>query len=265
MADAATDDLPEIVSLTIDGPPMGKARARRGAQGHFYTPNETAQYQSKVGWLTRAAMKGKPRNDVDLLGVRVVFYSDAATGDVDNYVKALLDGCNTIVWRDDVQVVDLHARLHRKAERPRTEFTVYVVEARARNCQNCGKELTFKQVRGGQSYCSARCYDATQRQSTYRSCPGCGGPVYRSPSKSGEEAYCTPECRMRRGACRVCGKPTESRDRAFCGPECSDRWHRERESANPTAMVGTCDICGGKCSRYAKRCRACFIVTKRSA
>lgn len=31
-------------------------------------------------------------------------------GDIDNYVKALFDGCNELVWRDDTQVTGLHAQ-----------------------------------------------------------------------------------------------------------------------------------------------------------
>ena len=28
-------------------------------------------------------------------------------GDIDNYLKALFDGCNELVWRDDVQIAEL--------------------------------------------------------------------------------------------------------------------------------------------------------------
>jgi len=30
-------------------------------------------------------------------------------GDIDNYLKALFDGCNELVWRDDVQIVEVKA------------------------------------------------------------------------------------------------------------------------------------------------------------
>jgi Holliday junction resolvase RusA-like endonuclease len=30
-------------------------------------------------------------------------------GDIDNYLKALFDGCNELVWRDDVQIAEVEA------------------------------------------------------------------------------------------------------------------------------------------------------------
>lgn len=259
-------DLPVLLAFAIDGQPVGKARARAGANGKFYTPRTTAEYQNRIGWLARQAMQGQPRNDLDWLAVVAEFHTPAFTGDVDNFVKALFDGFNKVVWRDDQQVIELHARLIRRSEKPRTEVAIYIAEARARSCATCGKNLLLRQVNAGQTYCSKACYDTGQRKSTYRACFGCGGPVYRSPSGDGEQVFCSQECRRaRRGRCRVCGEQVDgppASGKRFCGIGCSERWHRERESANPAAMVGTCTTCDGPCSRRAKECRGCFLVRR---
>lgn len=43
--------------------------------------------------------------------------------DVDNYVKAIKDACNKVIWNDDSQVVDLHISKYYSAT-PRVEISV---------------------------------------------------------------------------------------------------------------------------------------------
>lgn len=45
------------------------------------------------------------------------------TGDIDNYIKAVLDALNEIVWADDRQIVEIHAYKHKSA-RERVEIEV---------------------------------------------------------------------------------------------------------------------------------------------
>ncbi|MCM3598678.1 RusA family crossover junction endodeoxyribonuclease [Metabacillus idriensis] len=47
--------------------------------------------------------------------------------DVDNYVKAVKDACNKVLWHDDSQVVGLHISKY-YSENPRIEITVESLE-----------------------------------------------------------------------------------------------------------------------------------------
>lgn len=256
-------------TLVIPLAPVTKARARVGKGGRVYTPAATRNYEADVGLYARRFF-AEP-NQSDDLGVEVTFYlASRQRRDIDNLVKALFDGLNGVAWRDDAQVTDLRARLVRDGSDPRTELRIYVTENRSRKCERCRKALTLTQVNGRQRFCSKACYDTDQRQGVYRACSTCGGAVYRQNDKAGaRRVYCSEECKAApRGACRVCGTQLNappSAKRATCSPKCSDAYHRARESANPSALKGTCAECDAPCSRRAKRCRACFQASSRRA
>ena len=114
------------LSFTIPGPPCAKGRPRFTKTGRAYTPGKTRTYEELVRWHARVAMKGRE----PFLGpcsVSVVAYlpipqswpitkrGRAMRGemlptvkpDADNLLKAILDPCNLIVWKDDAQAVDI--------------------------------------------------------------------------------------------------------------------------------------------------------------
>ena len=101
-----------LVVMTIPGKPMPKERPRHGANGNVYTPRDTAEYAATIGWVARAAMRGRKPSLARLAVVIDLYGPGVASGDVDNYAKAILDGSNRILWRDDKQVDDLHVRRH---------------------------------------------------------------------------------------------------------------------------------------------------------
>lgn len=127
------------VIFTVPGVPVGKGRARVatiGGRARLYTPAKTASYEGLIAHEARIAMGGQP---LMLGGVEVVL--DIAvpvpaswskkkqraalagevrpTGkpDIDNTCKAIFDGINQVVWKDDSQVVAVTAR-KRYAETP---------------------------------------------------------------------------------------------------------------------------------------------------
>ena len=150
---------------------MGGRRVKTKA-AHGYTPQNLKEYEDKIGWLLRQARV--ERNDVDDLGVHAVFYVRGVKLDVDNLVKALLDGCNHVAWRDDQQVTRLTAEAVRGSDEPHIDLVVYVTGRRARDCENCGKPLTASQIAGGRMFCSKGCYDRDQRRGTNRPCAASG-------------------------------------------------------------------------------------------
>ena len=120
-----------MISFTIPGEPVAKGRARsfiRAGHVAHYTPEKTARYENLVKLAAQQAMlKAPPIDGPVSLTVRAFMgiapswsqkkQRAAALGevmptkrpDLDNIVKAIKDGCNGVVWRDDSQVVDLTA------------------------------------------------------------------------------------------------------------------------------------------------------------
>ena len=114
------------VSFSIPGPPQGKARARTGRGNHHYTPGKTVAYEQEIALGARLAMRGRPPIEGPVsLSFRAVFQIPASASkakrkamidglilpvkvpDLDNIMKAIGDGANGIVFRDDCQIVRL--------------------------------------------------------------------------------------------------------------------------------------------------------------
>lgn len=117
------------LSFTVPGAPYGKGRPRVGrVQGRprLFTPDKTLAYESLIAAVAHAAMAGRPLYDGPVSATLLIRcavpaswskrkQADALAGlirpttkpDVDNVEKAVFDGMNGVVWRDDVQVVDV--------------------------------------------------------------------------------------------------------------------------------------------------------------
>lgn len=120
------------VKILVPGIPQGKGRARAfirrggrgaGTTGH-YTPEKTRSYEGVIAAMAQAAMAGRALLTAPLL-IEVIAVmpvppswpawkrAAALRGevlpttkpDLDNIEKALKDGFNQVVWRDDAQVV----------------------------------------------------------------------------------------------------------------------------------------------------------------
>lgn len=125
------------IFIRIDGSPVPKGRPRfsrrETPQGKPYskahTPARSRSYEQQVSWQARAAMGARePLEGALVVKIDAVLripaswpkwkqeaaethgLAPAVTPDLDNLVKAALDGCNKIVWLDDAQIVELHAR-----------------------------------------------------------------------------------------------------------------------------------------------------------
>lgn len=118
-----------MVTIFIPGAPVAKARARLARQKGFvraYTPAKTARYEEVVRSYALAAFAGQGPI-LGPVGMLVAVYltvpsswsrknREAALAgdimpvvrpDIDNYVKAVLDGMNGVAFLDDAQVVTL--------------------------------------------------------------------------------------------------------------------------------------------------------------
>ena len=116
------------VIFSVYGEVVPKGRPRFTRQGRTYTPKKTHDYESEVASMAKSAMGSsdpletpvavyvyvnmpvpqsysKKRTEACLSG------SERPTKkpDLDNAIKSVLDGMNGIVYKDDSQIVSLHA------------------------------------------------------------------------------------------------------------------------------------------------------------
>jgi Holliday junction resolvase RusA-like endonuclease len=121
-----------VIAFCVPGEPQGKGRPRAttiNGMARLYTPKKTASYEGLVAHAAQQAMRGavpfdRPcRIELDVLCTVPASWSakkraQALAGairptkkpDADNVLKAVCDGMNGVVWRDDVQVVEWSGR-----------------------------------------------------------------------------------------------------------------------------------------------------------
>ena len=114
----------DSITITVAGPPVAKGRARVLKSGHSYTPAKTRKYEAHIRMAAQVAMKGRPPLEgalriyvVAVVPIPVSFskvkrqralngiVAPTKRPDGDNFLKAAMDGCTGIVWRDDAQIV----------------------------------------------------------------------------------------------------------------------------------------------------------------
>jgi Holliday junction resolvase RusA-like endonuclease len=117
------------VSFIVPGEAVGKGRPRVstiGGHARMFTPKKTANYETLIAMAAQQAMNGRDLILGPVLVEMKIFVSVAASWskkktaealqglvmptkkpDADNVLKAICDGINGIVFKDDVQVVNV--------------------------------------------------------------------------------------------------------------------------------------------------------------
>ena len=140
-----------MIEIFVPGPPQGKGRARsarlpNGKTIH-YTPEKTRTYEGIIASLAMDAMGGKPPlgGAVRLslvIGMPIPaswpawkremaaegLVAPTTKPDADNVEKAVKDGLNGIVWRDDCQVVSV-TKVKCYSRTPRVEVVTAPMDA----------------------------------------------------------------------------------------------------------------------------------------
>ena len=132
------------ITFTVVGIPIAKGRPKFWSRGNCrgtYTPPKTREYEKKV---REQALPHRPNKPIEApIALFLKFYmpipkstpkkylEDMLSGkirptknpDTDNLIKNLTDPLNTIFWKDDSQVVSLHAEKF-YGDTPRTEVLI---------------------------------------------------------------------------------------------------------------------------------------------
>ncbi|MGP5352509.1 RusA family crossover junction endodeoxyribonuclease [Pseudomonas helleri] len=117
------------VSFVVPGEPQGKGRPRVGSvagQARMFTPAKTLAYEGVIAFAAQQAMDGRALITGPVLlemhmlhPIRDSWSKKKKAGalageiaptikcDADNCLKAVCDALNGIVWKDDVQVVNV--------------------------------------------------------------------------------------------------------------------------------------------------------------
>ena len=131
------------IEFTINGECVPKARPRFSKFGHVYTTPKTRAYENIV---KSTAIDNRVPCITTALRVELIIYKSIPKSfskkkrelanegkiypvvkpDIDNYVKAVLDGLNGVLFVDDKQIVDFRAA-KRYSDRPRVEVTAWSV------------------------------------------------------------------------------------------------------------------------------------------
>ncbi len=115
--------------FTIPGKPLPKARPRCGAGGVWYTPRETTGYEEKVALYALSGRADSGRFSGPVSVSLTFLLKTRGKADLDNMIKAVLDGMNGVVYEDDLQVQELRAQVVTGAEEPSTDVVVREWEA----------------------------------------------------------------------------------------------------------------------------------------
>ena len=249
-----------LVATVIPGDPSSKQRPRAAITGggmRIYTPKDTVAAEALIRSAVRIGNRSLVVDEDAAFEVRLSFH--AATmqrRDVDNMVKLVFDACTGVVWKDDAQVLELHARVARSDPEPRTEMVIVSLGSglirQEMPCLVC--QRPFRVYPSGarvRMYCSSACAAIAKRQHPRVACAVCGAPS-RS-SKGTEQPTCSRRCyetvhfaTATCGWCQVEFKCAKSRIQKFCSSECR---RLATNAARRGRLYGKCEVCGGGTSR----------------
>lgn len=213
----------------VDGDPISKARARF-AKGHTYTPKATVEGEARIA----QALAGVEKHEANVAVACIFYRRTLHRVDVDNLLKAVLDGATkAAIWDDDSQVTAILGVLEHDPDAPRTIIAVATHSstmlrglAATLECEVCGTRYKPGGKRRAKArYCSRAC---ATRLAAPVDCEHCGEPFRR---KANNQRFCSHDCRLAR----------------------LQAGHRTR------GPKPTCKHCGKELSRHGyEECRECF-------
>lgn len=97
------------MNIVIPGRPVPAVRMTQSSKFVHKQAQRYLDYKVLVGWVAKNVLKTKVPTSAKA-SVAIQFYiHKGQTPDIDNLIKAILDGLNGIAWQDDKQVVKVIA------------------------------------------------------------------------------------------------------------------------------------------------------------
>lgn len=121
------------ISFAVQGNPIPKQSTRiastAGSKKRFrtYPDPKVCAWQDAISWSAKEAMQGNPPIEEDVAVILLFYRENRYRVDLDNLSKAVLDGMNDIVFKDDKQVVELHLFKRYDKEHPRVQVHVDII------------------------------------------------------------------------------------------------------------------------------------------
>ena len=114
-----------MLEFTVIGKPIPASRPR--FRGHAYKTQKDRDYQRKVAIEAMQTMtKNGLKKPLDKPVGMVLEFTCWMKGDAENLAKNVMDAMNGLVYRDDVQVEDLHIILDRHPQSDAKPYKVGV-------------------------------------------------------------------------------------------------------------------------------------------
>ena len=116
-----------VARFDVDIKAQPQERARVTSRGN-YTPAQTTEFRNALGWLARAAMRGRKPSEARLaLALLAERRSRAHAIDSDNIIKAVGDALQGIVYVNDNQIDEHVMKFRRHAATDRVTIAVYEI------------------------------------------------------------------------------------------------------------------------------------------
>ena len=131
------------VYFIVPGPAKAKERPRVGKGGRIYTPNGTHKYEK----LVRECYGDNKSFEKKFIIMKIIFWFEIpksyskekrqdcaegfirpSRGDIDNYIKSILDGLNKVAYEDDKYIYKIEAEKRYTEYEARTEITIEELE-----------------------------------------------------------------------------------------------------------------------------------------
>ena len=112
------------VFLTLPVPPSAN-RYWRNIRGRMVVSQEAQDYKQLV---RLACAEIVPLRKEFPVGISFTFYRARKSGDLDNRIKVVLDALNGVIYDDDDQVVEIHAKRADDKENPRIVLEAWKVK-----------------------------------------------------------------------------------------------------------------------------------------
>lgn len=151
------------------------AKALRGRNGSIYRSKLYINYLATLRNLILQKTKGDLCDPYYVYKVEAIINWQSRTrgdngGDIDNFLKPIMDAGTGIIYKDDRQVSEIHIKLNRGCVDPGFDVTFYRSSETTYNvfiCEQCNKpyrsnlRLELNRKRTGETerhFCSSKCY-----------------------------------------------------------------------------------------------------------